>query len=120
MAHLEDGARTGLDGESGGKLFAFRLVVGEADFDQAVVGQGLIEGGEQGWGHAVVSDMDDGFDFLGARFEFAQRWSGDAHAKNGLLAFSCATVVSGPWPGQMMVSSDRLRISRRMLSRVAV
>src|SRR6476469_2458289 len=31
-------------------------------------------------------------------------------AKNGLCCFSSATVVIGPCPGQMMVSSDKVRI----------
>src|SRR3954447_16579151 len=31
-------------------------------------------------------------------------------AKKGLCAFSLPTVVSGPWPGQMIVSSGSVRI----------
>lgn len=31
-------------------------------------------------------------------------------AKKGLCFFSCATVVSGPWPGAITVSRGRVRI----------
>jgi hypothetical protein len=39
-----------------------------------VVGKGLIESGEDGFGDPVVADVDDGFEFLGAGFEFAEGW----------------------------------------------
>ena len=120
VADEEDLAGLGAGGQFGGEGFAFRFVVGEADFDQAVVGEGLVEGGGQRVGDAIVSEMDDGPEFLGAGFELAQGGFGLVHAKKGLLAFSWATVVRGPWPGKRMVSPGRLRISRRMLSRVAV
>ena len=72
-------------------------MVGEADFDEAMVGEGLVEGGEEGVGESVVADMDDRFEFLGAGFEFAQgRLGGSVHAKKGLPDFSWATVVRGP------------------------
>lgn len=119
MANEEDRTGGSADGQISGQLFAFGFVIREADFDQTVVGQCLIEGGEEGLAHAVVSDMNDGFELLGAGFQFAQCRSGDAQAKNGLLAFSWATVVRGPWPGQMMVSPGRLRISLRILSSVS-
>lgn len=88
MADLEDWAGIGAGGEFGRESFALRFVVGEADFNQAMVGEGLAEGGEEGVCYAFVSDVDDGFEFLGAGFEFAQGGFGGFHAKNGLLAFS--------------------------------
>ena len=103
MADLQDEAGTGAGGQVGGEFFAFGLVVGEADFDQPVVGEGLIESGGQGVGDAVVAEMDHGFEFLGARFELAQGGFRCGHAKKGLWAFSCPTVVRGPWPGQRRV-----------------
>lgn len=119
MTHEEDLSGVRARGQVSRELLSLRFVVGEADFDQTVVGQSLIEGGEEGLAHAIVSDMNDGLELLGAGFQFAQCRSGDAQAKNGLLAFSWATVVRGPWPGQMMVSPGRLRISLRILSSVS-
>ena len=72
MADKKDLAGIGAGGEFGGQGFAFGFVVGEADFDQTMIGQSLIERGENGIGHGIMSDMDDGFEFLGARFEFAE------------------------------------------------
>lgn len=44
------------------------------------------------------------------------RHSGFSSGKNGLWAFSQATVVTGPCPGQRTVSSGRLRIFVRLFS----
>lgn len=41
------------------------------------------------------------------------RWD---QAKNGLCTFCSPTVVSGPWPGQMTVSSLNVRISARFVA----
>src|SRR6266446_2582806 len=38
----------------------------------------------------------------------------DLAAKNGLCFFSSPTVVIGPWPGQMIVSSGSARIFSRL------
>ena len=72
MSDEEDLAGTCTRGQFSGELFAFGLVVGEADFDQAVVGEGLVEGGEEGVGDAIVADVDDRFEFLRAGLEFAE------------------------------------------------
>src|ERR1700747_2427788 len=40
-------------------------------------------------------------------------------AKNGLCCFSSPTVVIGPCPGQMMVSSGNVRIFSRLFRRAA-
>ena len=88
MADQENLAGAGAGDEFGGEFLALWFVVGEADFDQAVVGEGLVEGGEEGVCDAFVSDVDDGSEFLGAGFELAQGGFGGGHAKNGLLSFS--------------------------------
>ena len=74
MTDEEDSAGICLRGQVRRELFALGFVIGEADFDQAVVGEGLVEGGDQGVGDALVADVDDGFEFLGAGFEFAEGW----------------------------------------------
>lgn len=58
--------------ECGGQLFPLGLVVGEADFDEAVVGERLIDGGDECIGHAVVPYVDHRSEFLRTCFEFAQ------------------------------------------------
>ena len=74
MTDEEDSAGICLRGQVRRELFALGFVIGEADFDQAVVGEGLIESGEDGFGDPIVADVDDGFEFLGAGFEFAEGW----------------------------------------------
>lgn len=80
MADEQDLAGIRASGEVGGQRFAFGFVVGEADFDQTVIGERLVEGGEEGVGDAVVTDMDNRIEFLRPGFEFAE--SGFVHALN--------------------------------------
>src|SRR6478736_10554791 len=40
-------------------------------------------------------------------------------AKNALCCFSSATVVIGPWPGQMIVSSGNVRIFSRLFCKAS-
>ena len=72
MTDEEDSAGICLRGQVRRELFALGFVVGEADFDQTMVGESLIEGGDQGLGDAVMADVDDGFEFLRAGFEFSE------------------------------------------------
>ncbi len=72
MADEEDSPGIGAGGQFGGQGFAFRFVVSEADFNQRVVGEHLVEGGDDGIGDTVMADVDNGSEFLGARFEFAK------------------------------------------------
>ena len=71
MADEEDRARIGAGGEFGGKLLALGFVVGEADLDQAVVRQRLVQRGNDGVVHACPADVKNGIKPLGAGFEFA-------------------------------------------------
>ena len=64
MSNEEDLAGVGAGGQLGGELLALGFVVGEPDFDQSVVGESLIERGDDGFGYTLVSDVDDGFEFL--------------------------------------------------------
>ena len=74
MSDEEDLAGVGARGQVGGKLLALGFVVGEADFDQSMVGEGLVERGNHGIRDSVVSDMNDWLQFLGPGFEFAESW----------------------------------------------
>jgi len=64
VADKEDLAGTRAHSQAGGELLALGFVVGEPDFDQSVVGESLIERGDDGVGYTLVSDVDDGFEFL--------------------------------------------------------
>jgi len=59
--------RTWRGGELGGKLFALGFSVGEADPDEAVVGQRLVQRGNDGVVHASAVDVKSGIKFLRAR-----------------------------------------------------
>ena len=80
VADKEDLAGVGASGEFGGEWLAFRFVIGEADFDQPVIGECLIERGNDFVGNAVVANMDDGFELLRSGFKFAE--GGFVHAEN--------------------------------------
>ena len=69
-----------MGGEIAGQLFAFGFVVGETNFDQAVIGERPVEGSEESVGDAVVTEMDNRIEFLRACLEFAE--GGFVHAWN--------------------------------------
>src|SRR5690606_23168422 len=60
---------------------------------------------------AHAADADDSNFFFGFH-----DWNS---GKKGLCCFSCATVVTGPWPGQRMVWSGSVRIFWRLLARAS-
>jgi hypothetical protein len=55
-------------------------MIREADFDQSVVGECLVERGKELFGHPFVPDVDDRLEFLRPGFEFAE--CGCVHAEN--------------------------------------
>lgn len=73
VADQEDNAGACFFRKLRGKLLALVFVGGEADFHQAVIGQRLVEGGQERVGDAVEPDMDGRFESLRAGFEFADR-----------------------------------------------
>ena len=80
MTDEENFAGVGACGEVGCELLPFGLMIREADFDQSVIGERLVERGNERLAYAIVPDMDDRLEFLRPGFEFAE--CGFVHAEN--------------------------------------
>ncbi len=73
---LEQGAAGGL-GHLRGEGFPVLLEFGEADFDELMGLESLLETLEKGGGEAVLTDFEDGLEALGLGFECAFLGGGD-------------------------------------------
>ena len=76
MANLLNEERICFGGEFFGEGFAFLFESFEADFQNLVQVELLFKGGEELGGCSGFAEPKDGFEELGAAFEFAKAWFG--------------------------------------------
>lgn len=105
----EEGSSEGLSelGFDGGweEFFDFGALVGafggEADFDELVLGEGVVDGGDDSVGEAVFSELDEGVEVVTEGAEVSALFSGEAHG--GVGGRSCLGIGSQGSMGEKFV-----------------
>lgn len=78
VADAQDGEAVRARDDFGNEEVFVLFVVIELDFDELVVGEGGVEGGEEGFGESGFTDTEERFEPLGIGFEAAELRAGKA------------------------------------------